>query len=260
MEPSEHPESHLKGFQKEIRSSAEASENDFFTWFNEAGDKESAFIRGAWDFSYHIATPTIPYIQKPESLTALEIGYGGGRLLASASRHFGVVAGVDIHDQSEKVDAELQRRGIHNHKLYTGAGRDIPMSNEEVDFVYSFIVFQHMEKLEILRSYLSEAYRVLRSGGVGVFYFGRYCRFSFHHQCRVRLWMDLFLEKVRLKGGYKEMEAEINHINLLLTRSFAISLLRENGFECLGTCLSRRKLPDGVAYYGGQHGVIVRKP
>lgn len=251
--------SHLKGFQEEIRNSAQQSEDSFFTWFDEADSKNSAYIRGAWDFSHHIIGPTIPYMEKPEEKVALEIGYGGGRLLASACRHFGKVIGVDIHDQSERVASELRKRGHSNHKLLTGDGSSLPIEDQSIDFVYSFIVFQHVEIIDILKRYLNETYRVLRPGAVGVLYFGRYCRFSFQRNCMLRVWLDRLLERWKVPGGYREMEAKINHINLLVTNAFIRKTLQQIGFSHMRTIISRRKLPDGFSHYGGQYGIVIKK-
>lgn len=97
---------------------------------------------------------------------ALEIGCGPGRLMLPMTRHFGEVHGVDI---SEEMIALARQRlagapGCHFH-VTTGAG--LPMfANEYFDFVYSYIVFQHIPDRDVVMSYLREAQRVLKPGGV----------------------------------------------------------------------------------------------
>jgi ubiquinone/menaquinone biosynthesis C-methylase UbiE len=101
---------------------------------------------------------------------ALEIGCGPGRLMVQMARHFGEVHGVDI---SEEMIALGRQRlaavpgcapGCH---LHVTAGADLAMfANEYFDFVYSYIVFQHIPDREVVLSYLREARRVLKPGGV----------------------------------------------------------------------------------------------
>ena len=60
---------HVIGFREEIRRTAEASPNAFFTWFDDASGPDEAFVRGAWDFSLHIALPLADYLRSPETKT-----------------------------------------------------------------------------------------------------------------------------------------------------------------------------------------------
>ena len=105
----------------------------------------------------HIARPLAGRVTEPETKTVLEIGYGGGRLLAAASRAFGKAVGVDVHDCRTTVSAELGRLGVSNVELHCSDGRTLPVSDQSVDVVYSFIVLQHLERLEVHRALLAEA-------------------------------------------------------------------------------------------------------
>jgi tRNA G46 methylase TrmB len=87
---------HVVGFKEEISKAAASTDDEFFTWFNSSKDKDAAFIRGSWDFMVHIALPSSKFLSTPEDKVALEIGHGGGRILAAASRHFQKVIGIDI--------------------------------------------------------------------------------------------------------------------------------------------------------------------
>ena len=170
---------HITGFREEIGKAAATSPDAFFTWFDFAEGKDAAFRRGNWDFAHHIAGPLAPFIKKPENLEALEIGHGGGRLLAAASRYFRAVHGVDIHDQNERVLAEFAERGVRNANLRCADGSSLPLADASLDVVYSFIVLQHVERYEIFRRYLEETARVLKPGGLAVIYFGRWYGLSY---------------------------------------------------------------------------------
>lgn len=250
---------HIVGFKEEISKASKMSEDAFFTWFNESQDKDAAFVRGQWDLAFHILSPAWKYISTPENKTALEIGYGGGRLLSAASRFFGSVIGIDIHENSELVKNELLGRGIKNFKLLTVNGSTIPVGGQTVDFVYSFIVLQHVEKHEILVSYMREAHRVLKPGGVAVIYFGRKTYYSSHSSSRFFLMTDKFLETLFIRSGYCEFLARVNETNLVVTLGYAKRLTKSLGFDVVAEMVSRKKVPDGINMFGGQHGLVLIK-
>src|SRR5258708_589853 len=87
---------HIVGFREEIAKASGRSPQEFFTWFDDATDPDDAFVRGAWDFSIHIAQSLAPFLSHPEEKTILEIGHGAGRILATAARHFRHALGVDV--------------------------------------------------------------------------------------------------------------------------------------------------------------------
>jgi len=141
---------HFEGFKEEINKSYGSSDDDFFLWFDSAENVEESFYSGEWDFSFYIFSRIAEYIRYPSKITALEIGYGGGRLLKAASKYFNHVIGVDIHDKGEFVKKYLNRQGVDNIDLFTLQNKTFPLEYNSVDVIYSFIVFQHLEKVEIL--------------------------------------------------------------------------------------------------------------
>jgi len=250
---------HITGFREEIAKASNISEDAFFTWFNESKDKDTSFLRGHWDFAFHILRPSWRFITAPEDKTVLEIGYGGGRLLAAASRYFSFVVGVDIHENSQIVHDELVAAGITNFRLINTNGSSIPLESENIDFVYSFIVLQHVEKYEIFVSYLRETYRVLKPGGIAVLYFGRKTCFSPNRRSRLLVLADRVLEKILLTRGFRERPARVNEINLVIGKSHAKRLVKSIGFKILEEMVSRKKVPDGISKFGGQHGLVLAK-
>ncbi len=249
---------HIVGFQEKIEEAANRSKDAFFGWFANDAEMDTAFIHGSWDFSCHFATAIAPWLREPRSKTVLEIGHGGGRILAAAARHFGKAVGVDIHAHNDLVTAEFERRGVKNVELLRGSGTSLPVADASVDVVYSFIVFQHFEKIEILRAYFREARRVLKQGGVAVLYFGRKSTLSLNHASRLRFLADCLLEPIRLPKGYCEVPAAVNSTNLFLTRAYARKLALETGFDVVRPLVSRRKVPNGRVLFGGQHGLVLR--
>jgi ubiquinone/menaquinone biosynthesis C-methylase UbiE len=251
---------HVVGFRQEITEAASRGPNELFRWFNNAQDMESSFIQGEWDFEYHIAQPLRPYLTSPHDKVILEIGHGGGRMLAAASRCFREAVGIDVHDHNATVERVLEERGVRNARLYRTEGANVPIPDAEVDCVYSFIVLQHVEKYQVFRRYLEETFRVLKPDGLAVLYFGRKYRFSFNRSSRVCYWIDRPLECLQMKSGYEEIPARVNETNLRVSLAHARRLALSIGYEVLGGLVSRRRGPDGEWCYGGQSGVLLRKP
>lgn len=97
---------------------------------------------------------------------ALEIGCGPARLMRPLSRHFGEIHGVDVSDEMVRLARERLRDVPHAH-AHLSAGADLrQFADESFDLVYSYAVFQHIPDKDVTLSYLREARRVLKTGGL----------------------------------------------------------------------------------------------
>jgi len=97
---------------------------------------------------------------------ALEIGCGPGRLMRPMSRNFGEIHGVDVSDEMIRLARERLSDTPTAHPHHS-SGSDLAMfPDEKFDFVYSYAVFQHIPSREVVFSYLREARRVLKTGGI----------------------------------------------------------------------------------------------
>ena len=169
--------SHIQEWRQTIASVREKDgDRAFLNWsgFDEFRDLDTAHLRGAWDFSCQVLSPLAPFLTVPEDRDILEIGYGGGRLLGAAARHFRTAIGLDVHPCGAVVKRHLAERGARNLLLLQGDGSSIPLRDATMDCAYSFIVLQHLAHLSLLTAYFRETFRVLRPGGVALLYFGRY--------------------------------------------------------------------------------------
>ncbi len=179
--------------------------------------------------------------------------------MAAAAKSFKQVIGIDIHDQNRLVEDELHARGLHNFQLIRVAGSEIPLESTSVDFIYSYIVLQHVERYAIFHAYLREAYRLLRPNGVAVLYFGRKYLLSINRSLSAFYWFDRVLEGFALPKGYQEKPARVNETNLLISLNHAKKLAGAIGFHPQEELVSRKTVPDGVRLYGGQNGLVLLK-
>lgn len=248
-------EEHQERYAEAIRASRLAGDHQFQSWFNRSENVRQSIIRGYWDFAFHILTRKVcEYITNPEEKTALEIGYGGGRILNAACSFFKETIGIDIHDEQEAVEAFLRDQGKSNFKLIKTSGRTIEVDSNSIDLVYSFIVLQHLPTYEVFTNYVKETYRCLKPGGIAQLYFGKFTKLHVIHQMRY------FLQ------GYKEIpRAPVNHTrsmtSLVLLTSRAKKLCKNTGFKILETGTSYKTAPDGYSRIkGGQNYITLLKP
>ncbi len=99
-------------------------------------------------------------------LRALEIGCGPGRLMAPMCARFAELHGVDISEEMIRLARERLRDTPNAHPQ-VNSGADLgAFGDGSFDFVYSYAVFQHIPEREVVFSYLREARRVLKAGGL----------------------------------------------------------------------------------------------
>ena len=129
-------------------------------------DPEQFLAGGRWE-ARRILEWTGPDLQRDRML---EIGCGVGRMLAGFAPHFGRVDGIDI--SPEMIARGREADHSDNVFLTVGSGADLaPFDDHSVDFVVSFLVFQHIPAQEVIGSYLEEISRVLTPSGKAVLQF-----------------------------------------------------------------------------------------
>lgn len=207
-------------------------------------------LRGYWDLTFHILTPKVcEYLEKPEEKVALEIGYGGGRILNAACSYFKYVFGIDIHEEQDKVETFLKSQGKSNFKLIKTSGRTIDVGSGTIDFIYSFIVRQHLPSFSTFESYMGECYRCLKAGGIAQLYFGN--------------WGELNpIDRLRFFiRGYKEItNAKVNYTSLVIRTTKVKRLSKKIGFKIIDVGTSYKRVPDGYPKIrGGQNYVTLLK-
>lgn len=102
----------------------------------------------------------------PTALRILEIGCGAGRLTRALAATFGEVHGVDVSDEMISL-ARTNLTDLSNVHLHTNNGADFTeFENASFDFVFSYLVFQHISSRAIIESYVREASRILKPGSL----------------------------------------------------------------------------------------------
>jgi hypothetical protein len=86
--------------------------------------------------------------------------------MRAMGRHFGEIHGVDISDEMIALAKEQLKDISHAHAHVTPDSSLGMFAGESIDFVYSYIVFQHIPDREVVLNYLRESGRVLKPGGI----------------------------------------------------------------------------------------------
>jgi hypothetical protein len=82
------------------------------------------------------------------------------------SRHFGEIHGVDISDEMIRL-ANDQLKDLPHARAHLTPDSSLSMfADGSFDFVYSYIVFQHIPSRDVVLNYLGESGRVLKPGGI----------------------------------------------------------------------------------------------
>ena len=149
-----------------------ADAQQFHSWFNNCESEKDSIAKGASDFFHRVFTADFyEYVGNPQEKTCLEIGFGGGRLMNHASKVFRHAYGIDIHDAFDVTQAFLASQGNSNFTLVSDPN-SIP--DESIDFVYSFITFQHFSSWKVSQDYIEWIAKIVKDGGVGIIYFGEF--------------------------------------------------------------------------------------
>jgi SAM-dependent methyltransferase len=108
---------------------------------------------------------------EPSQTDVLEIGCGIGRFLRPLACRFRSVCGIDI-SRIMLFRARRYCAGLPNVTLQLGDGKSLsPLKDGSFDYCVCAGVFHHITEAEVVLSYIREALRVLKPGGLFLFQF-----------------------------------------------------------------------------------------
>ena len=237
----------VKGYRATVNNAMGQGVQSFYRFYQENPNLQ----RGVKVFK----TQFLPFVEKyvKECGISLDIGYGPGSMVFAASKYFEMPMGVDVHLQKDAVAKELIRNGCDQFQLYKGDGESIPIEDGMVDFIHSWTVFMHFGKAEIVRKYLVECYRIMKSGGVAVLYFARMNRQK-PNETKEEWEESIAMEK----DVYQEKIKPVNQINLTISMGWMEAEAWKAGFQILERTASTVAVHH-IEYYHGQHGLVLRK-
>lgn len=156
------------GGEGKKRWNALAKENAryFILSRDESRDERSFRKTGQEDYEKLIlGDPLIKEKFINKNKTIMEIGCGIGRMTEFFANDFRKVYGFDISEEMIREGRERLRK-INNIELIATDGAHFPLADNSVDLIFSYIVFQHMPKREIIEKNFKEARRVLKKDGL----------------------------------------------------------------------------------------------
>jgi len=144
---------------------ARARENArYFICTDVPADEAEFYASGRADYEQHVRSFLARRSFDAKGKAALEIGCGIGRMTRCFAEDFRETTGVDV---SAEMIGRARAAAPPGSRFLLGAGVDLAGVREaSVDFVFSFIVFQHIPEKQVILNYFREAGRVLRPGGL----------------------------------------------------------------------------------------------
>ncbi len=159
----------------------------------------------------------------------LEIGCGVGRLVLPLSRIFGQTIGVDIsRGMVRQAISFANERGVTNARFVAVDSPDelpsaVPDAVGQVTFIYSLLVFQHIQDFQVIESYLSAVRRLLRHDGTA------YLQFDTRNQTldyKVKMVIPDFMLPRLLRRGIRRVRREPSEIEYAFARN-GLRVIRE---------------------------------
>ncbi len=128
-------------------------------------DEASFFEPGERDYVLLVEPILQSMGLEPGGSVMLEMGCGVGRMTGSFARRFGHVFAIDVSSEM-LTRAQGFHRDLTNVTWQEVNGLDMePFQSGQIDFAFSFLVFQHVPHRDIILASIGEMLRVLKPDG-----------------------------------------------------------------------------------------------
>jgi len=160
-----------KAMRKDWDARAQKNAFHYIASWRREWDDDSFFASGEEDFARLVA-PVLQRCRLPASGRAmLELGCGAGRMTHSFAKRFERVYAFDLSSEMLQRARTMQKERA-NILWLLGNGADLScIASGSLDFVFSYLVLQHLPEEALAFRYVHELLRVLRPGGAFLFQF-----------------------------------------------------------------------------------------
>lgn len=132
--------------------------------------------------------------------TAIELGCGAGRMTHVFAKHFGHVIAFDVSEEMLKRAKTLLPHSTNVTWLHSNGENLNEGGDSSADFVFSYLVLQHLPHEELVCAYIREMLRVLRPDGLCLFQFNGSSRPTMNWKGHLAWKLIDALWAIRLRG------------------------------------------------------------
>jgi SAM-dependent methyltransferase len=131
---------------------------------------DSDFLASGEEDYQRLVAPAFGRFQfSPDGKTMLELGCGAGRMTRSFAGKFSSAIGFDVSSEM-LARARALNQPAENIKWVQGNGTDLSnVPSSSIDFVFSYLVLQHLPAESLVHTYIREILRILEDGGICLF-------------------------------------------------------------------------------------------
>jgi cyclopropane fatty-acyl-phospholipid synthase-like methyltransferase len=158
----------LRKMRNDWDKRARANARHFIATGKASWNDDEFFRSGETTVAQHILNdlPDICQGKDPRNMRVLEIGCGAGRITRSLAKLFGEVHAVDVSGEMV-ARARTAVTDFPNVHIHQNNGTDLSVIPDlPFDFAFSYLVFQHVPKREIMYRYVRDVHHLLAPGAL----------------------------------------------------------------------------------------------
>jgi ubiquinone/menaquinone biosynthesis C-methylase UbiE len=172
-------------------------------------DETSFFKSGEQDY-LRLVLPILQKLQfEPAGKVMAELGCGAGRMTRSFAQRFQSVSAVDVSPEMQSRAKEYLQSFSNIHWVLSNGETLSSIENASMDFVFSYLVLQHIPTKEVVFTAVREMMRILRPGGVFLFQFNGSDQPTMNWKGRAISWILDGLASMGLHRGSRRIASSV---------------------------------------------------